>query len=276
MKNRNYERKGLAIGIIVLYLGLIFHPIGVATPTIVSPFDSNDSDFVEVMCQLWTFGGIRQVVKEIPKYRLEKITALANEAYNSLGEKLSIIDMRQKFIALADELKHAKLLPQRIDVDDVANLIMSKVLISQQFLAILNNLQIKNTIDNDSPNDNYFSFVFGTGNMTMSIRLITGGVCDYLFAIYANFGLEFFYKLTMFCMFRPKAWIGFGFWQANEGGNITTVGLKGIKRWSADEQGIGVVLLGFLGLVVTPRYNLDNTGFIIGFSFGSVPITFIP
>lgn len=277
--NRNCGRKGLTAGIILLFLGLAIHPIVNVIPTVASKSVCNGSNFdeddvVEVTCQVCMLRVAKQIIKAIPKARLEKITALAKEvAFDSFSNKLSINDMRQRVTSLAVELQDVELLPQGMDINDIVDMVMRKVLLLQRFSTDSSNLRMKNSVIPDGVKNNSLCLVFGEGKETASIRVITALLVDYLFAIYATFGWELFYKLTMYLMFRPKIIVGFGWWKAMDGGNITTIGLRGKQQWTADEKGnVGVALNGFIGIIVT---SLEETGFILGFSIRAGQSIFI-
>ena len=63
-----------------------------------------------------------------------------------------------------------------------------------------------------------------------------------------------------------------GYWFAFNGGNLTTIGVNGVQKWTANEQGaIGVWLIGFIGIAV-PSKNQDEPGSIFGFSLMSAPL----
>jgi len=220
------------------------------------------------MCQIFIGGKIERVVGEITQEKFAEITALAKELSVDFREKPLHPGVRQKITALVGELKDAGLLPQTKEIDKVADLLVNRWANYQRLLRVVNNLHNNDKTDDD-PKVNYFNFVFGVGKDTYAVKLLTEMVIDYVFAFYVYFGWEFLYNIVDFLEHRPKIAIGVGWWEASKGGNITTIGLRGIQHWGPDaDNNIGIAFKGFVGLAMSTQY-INDTGFIIGFSYQS-------
>ena len=277
-------RKGWIVIVIFLLIGISIAPIVNANfnrilPTTKNNGEVEEGDFVEVTCQVSTLRGIRQVVKNIPQTEFDKITKLANEVNALLDGKCSVTKLREKVSALAFELKEVGLFPKGIDVDDATDLVMKYVLHSRQSFTVSNNQQIKFNSKGDFPPEewNYFSFVFGIGQDTLSYCFRADLLGPFILTpiwliiellIRADF-LDFehlfkFFDLVDFLQWqRPRAAFAIGWWWARNA-SLTTIGLQGVQRW--DDSYVDLNLNGFIGIAVT---SVESTGFILGFSLRS-------
>jgi len=270
MKKEKGKRIGCTIGVTIIFLILAVSPLTYANHDIPCQYDSEskNENSIKVTCQLFSGGESEQIVREMPWERYEQITTLTRDLSTDLNEMLSISDMRKKITILLEELENEGLLPRANKVQKVADQLMNRWMMSPQFLTISNNLH-KNKKMNNLTQMNYFNFIFGIGKSTYAVKPITEMVIDYLFAFYVYFNLEFLYKIVNFLAHQPKMAIGVGWWEASKGGNITTIGLRGIQQWGPDaDNNIGIAFRGFVGLAMSTQY-INDTGMIIGFSYQS-------
>jgi len=269
MTREKRKTMGLAIGVAVSFLALAFSPLTSPHYLQNASGELGGRDSIEVVCQIFVGGEIERVVGEMTRERFVGITALARELSADFREKPLHPSVRQKITALLGELKDAGLLPRTKEVGKVADMLVNRWASSQRFLRVVNNLYSNDKTDDDLK-ANYFNFIFGVGKHTYTVKLLTEMVIDYVFAFYVYFQWKFLYKIVDFLMHRPKMAIGWGLWEANEGGNVTTVGLRGIQHWGPTASyDIGVAFIGFVGLAVTSQ-KINDTGFIIGFSLHSI------
>jgi hypothetical protein len=261
-----------SIGITVLFLSLTFCPVTAIPNRSLSTSHSDNMERIEVTCNIFTNQGIERIIKKISRERFERITNLTRELSTSFSETSSAFEMRKKITVLLGELENEGLLPRTNKVQKVADQFMNRWMMSPQFLAISNNLHKNQKMINDTQ-ANIFNLIFGVGRNTYAVKPITEMVIDYVFAFYVYFNLKFLYKIVELLEHRPKMAIGFGLWEASKGGNITTIGLRGIQQWGPDaDNNIGIAFKGFVGLAMSTRY-INDTGLIIGFSYQSIRIT---
>jgi len=280
MKKCLNHTKAWSIGITALFFSLTFFPITAIPHRSISASYSDSTERIEVTCQIFTHQGIEQVTKEIPQEVFKSLSTLANEL-SSIVKEESFTCIRQHIRALVTELKDADLLPQAKSVDETVDMIVMKWKMSQR-LHFLTNMLHRNTL-NDDYSPNYLSFVCGYGKNTLGWRQFTFMVTDYVFAYYIfaivklHLSGELLYKLYELLWYRPKVFISIGEWESGIAGNITTLGLGGIKHWESNPPpycDVGVGVIGFVGLTVTsPKIN--DSGFIVGFALSSLRIHYI-
>lgn len=264
-------KKSLAVGIIALFIGIAAAPIINATHLPASSVTNNyrgfdEEDFVEVTYQVHTFTGVKEIVKKVPKTRVEKIMALANEVNALFDKKPSIEDVRKRVTALAVEMKHTGLLPKNMDVDDTVNLMMSKRFVSRHFDSFVHNQRINSGDREDNILVNMFCFVFGIGENWTESLTIGNQILILILRGLINLPLEI---ALLLCLLRPKIVIPFGSWCADPDASLSTVGLNGIKKLS-DRGPSGLYwmfLVGFLG--ITLHFG-SSGGFISGSSLFSI------
>jgi len=273
MRKEKRERIGI-ISVTIMLLILSFSPLTYANHNILCQYNSGskNENNIKVTCQLFSMGKIEQIVREIPRERYEQITTLTRDISISISETPSIPEIRKKITILLEELENEGLLPRTNKIQKVAELLMNRWMMSPQFLAISNNLHKEKKMLNDTQ-VNFLNFIFGVGKNTYAGKPITEMVIDYVHAFYVYFNLKFLYKIVELLEHRPKMAIGFGWWEASNGGNITTIGLRGIQQWGPDaDNNIGIFVEGFVGLAMSTQY-INDTGLIIGFSYQSFQIT---
>ncbi|UCD13764.1 MAG: hypothetical protein JSW60_09455 [Thermoplasmatales archaeon] len=265
-------RKGWVVSVIIMLIGIGVAPIVNANVNRILPTTKNngeieEGDFVEVTCQVSTLKGAKQVVKHISKDKLDKITNLANDVNALLDGKNSVIDLRDKISALAVELKSVDLLPQRMNIDDVVDLMMNSLVRSKQLSNPLEKLLNKRQINNDDKR-NSFNFIFGVGKkLCYGINILRHEYIEKLLDLLYQSDIIPYKTLSniiAFIYLRPKMLFGLGavgFLMGNA--SVTTVGLRGIKRAYGEVPVI--VLVGFLGL----KFSTRRIGFIFGFSLFS-------
>jgi len=270
-------RKSWIVSVIIMLIGISFAPIVNANFNCILPSTKNnveveEGDFIEVTCEVSTLRGVKQVVKHISKDKLEKITNLANDVNALLDGKNSVVDLRDKISALVVELKSVDLLPQRMSIDDIVDLIINNLVRSKQLLNPLENSLIKRQITNDDK-INYLNFIFGVGKLCYGIHVslrqyVTDKLLDLLWQS-GSLPNNTFLTIVAFTYLRPMMLFGLGVVGFLEGNaSVTTIGLRGTKRVYG--EGIDLLLAGFLGL----KFSTRRIGFIFGFSlFSNIDIT---
>ena len=189
MGKRDFTRKSLSVVTVIIFLGVFSHPIVYGESINVI----KDIDFVEVACQVSTPNGVEQIINKIHKEKLDEINTLAKNMSNDiLSKKLSFDSIKQKITFLAVELQNVQLLPNGIDIEAISKIITLRIMLVQHFLFDSNFIIDNMEMDDNSTDKNLLCFIYGEGVDTISIKLITGIICDYLFAIYSTFGWEIF------------------------------------------------------------------------------------
>ena len=135
---------------------------------------------------------------------------------------------------------------------------------------------LDNITYNVSAERNYMNFIYGEGyeveTIDLKMVIITQSIWD-LVLLRLLFWEAFSILITKL-MERPRFIIGYGYWDAFNGGNITTIGVNGVQKWTANERDdVGVWLMVFIGIIV-PSKSPDEKGFICGFSLMSAPVEF--
>jgi hypothetical protein len=114
-------KKGFVLGIIVLFVGTGVGPIVNGNVNVFSEFnrittDSNNEDLVRITSQVGMPIGIKEIVKEIPQYRVNTIIALSDEINNLLETNSTVGDIKEKISELAVAIQQAEIIPDRKSV----------------------------------------------------------------------------------------------------------------------------------------------------------------
>lgn len=263
-------KKSLAVGIIALFIGIAAAPIINATHIPASSVTNNyrgfdEEDFVEVTYQVHTFTGVKEIVKKVPKTRVEKIMALADEVNALFDKKPSLEGIRKRVTALAVEMKHADLLPKTMDVDDAVNLMMGKRFVSRHFDSFAHNQRINSGGRKDNFPVNMFCFVFGIGENWTESRT-TG---HFILMLILRELINLPWEIEQLYYLRPKMMIPFGSWIAEPDASLVTVGLNGIKKLS-DRPPPGLYLMFLVGFLGITLHFGSSGGFISGSSLFSI------
>jgi hypothetical protein len=267
-KNREEEKttnsilkKSWIVVVLCLLIGISIAPVIDANFNNIFSINKNngesDEGFVEVSCQVSTLSGVKQVVKDISKDKLEKITNLANEINSYLSEKGSVYSLRNKVFVLVVELKEVGLLPRDTVIGDTANIMVQNIIHkidSRSFLS-------------DNHSDNQFCFIFGTGdNKTAFLAWRQDPLILLRILLWEILGLDDPYEMgsvIRLFLYKPKFLVLNGQWVSySTNATLISVGLNGIYK--IKDEGYGaycLTTLGFIGISVGSSVG----GFICGF-----------
>lgn len=280
-------RKEIAVTTVLLLLGVPLASsmnvnINDENPEDITSSDSEENTGITSIIQVHQVSGTTEIVKTIPKWRVETILKYAKDIDLLFESKPSREAIQEKITYLAAELKNADILPHTINTNNAVHLMMDKPFILKQFQIPAYNKNIPS--GNSEEHYNNLSFIFGISQnrsdsfplyKTMPLiavkflMLILLGKID----VYEE---DFFYILDLICT-GPLATLYFqqskrswfvGGWMVRSGyASLTSLGLQGIK--TIKDKGYGAYVMGLIGFRGITVHFGSLGGFITGFSFFS-------
>jgi len=266
MKNWKKRKIG-AICCIFFFVIITFFPLSMgnkilkmATTEDLSPLDNST---IKVTCYTSTYDGLHQVEKEVNLEQWDKLRILATEFHDSNINNFFLLERQEKFNKLFSKLDEINLITNTIVKEEIIKSIFSNFQYSKIFSNILKNIHL---IYPNNTTSNYLNFIFGLGKDGTCTDLksaITGGSLSQLILLRILF-YNFFNVMFNIISRHPRAFVGFGFVEFCNGGNITTIGLKGNQEVSGEDNVI-ITLQGFIGIIICSC----EESFIFGFSLAS-------
>jgi hypothetical protein len=284
------KRKCLAVGIILLFIGVAVAPS--INFTVVKA--SNDTDLVEVTTQACGIKGFGDTTVKLTREQYQNLEQYLVEFRARLNQTTTREEVVPLFKDTVVELNKYGLLPKGMSVEVAQRLITNKYQNKRE----TNNLGLMNRYLQNSNIDNSFCLIAGTAHEVGFVRVLFNSVCATIFRLYEILydHFEFISKLTLLnylyqvlfnsyiAVILLKTLYGFinlgiGIYLSSDSGNINTIGLSGEKSWSGSIHGgfdkfpkipynyvLGVI--GFTGFHITFIVPIANFAFsdFIGFA----------
>jgi hypothetical protein len=244
MDRKSIVRKCLAVGIILLFVGVAIAPS--INFTVVKA--SNDNDLVEVTTRACGIQGFGNTTVKLTRQQYQNL----EEYLVNFGERLNQTTTREEAVPLFKdavvELNRYGLLPKGMSVEQAQTLVtgqyQNKNLMKLQDKLVYNHLIALND------NSNYFCLISGETANTCFMHVILNSILFPILNFSSNHreiklflniavAIAEFYFAKWFLSYFPFPFIeiGTGIYFSRDGGDITSVGLLGKKSWTGDFSG---------------------------------------
>ena len=271
MKNKKWKKIIVIESIILITIASLF-PICIGrnsdlikhTTNISS---SNEGALTLVTCSIFTFAGFKTVTKEVPLEKWKEINKHLCKIQDNYNDKSLYTHIQEKAILLTSKLYDLDLLPNKLDLIRIFEFTQVKSIYFAYLSHILRNSQMDSHQNSENSTINYFNFIYGEGRngecYDLKGAIVVGSIWQLILLriLFPNF----FQVLTNCLLKRPRVFVGYGHFNMENGGNVKTIGLSGIKNLSCKDCSLVVTLQGFIGLIVC---SVEES-YIFGFSLAS-------